>query len=139
MRINFIKNPTVPITFPTVVKEEFLKIVTNIFFLTSYKSWIDLKNSDSEDKKSVDEYYQKNLKNVRKMVYSFFKVPKLPEINTKYLVRLYPFSLSKDDPVKQKYYKYSESINKILENLDKKIIPEFFLSDDTSSFEVQNV
>jgi hypothetical protein len=140
LKLSFPESSTVPVTFPSCIKENFLKIVSNIFYITAYRTWIDYKNSNLDSKKkSIDEIYQYNLKSVRKQVYAFFKITKNPDINTKYLVRLYPFSLLISDPIKSNYLKMSDDINVILDNLNKKIIPDLFLSDDSTIFEVRNV
>jgi hypothetical protein len=144
LRTSFIQNDFISIDFPKSVENNFLKIVTNIFFLTTYKTWLDYKNfaenKDESSKKTIDELYQKNLKSVRKLVYEYFKVPREKKINTKYLVRLYPFSLKKDDIIKIRYHAHSNNINKILENLEKNIIPEMFLSNpENSLFVVKDV
>jgi hypothetical protein len=125
----------VAVEFPKEIQENFLKIVTNIFYLTAYKTWTDFKgNYLSENKIPVnvsDTIYQKHLKEIRKQVYKHFAVPKGNDINSKYLVRLYPYSLPKTHPTRVEYTKASYCINTFLDHLNKKIIPSSFLSSDT--------
>jgi len=141
LKLNFIKESNVPVKFDNNIQENFIKIVTNIFYINSYKTWIDWKNSDKSDRskklQKVEEIYQKNLKSTRKIVYEYFKIPKLSFINSKYLVRLYPHSLAKDHPIRVKYTKFSDIINIILENLSNNIVPEIFLKE--FNVEVLNV
>lgn len=124
------------VDFPKEIQENFLKIVTNIFYHTAYKTWVDFKANYLGENKlpagASDMIYQKHLKEIRKQVYKHFAVSKGKDINPKYLVRLYPYSLSKTHPIRTEYTKASHCINTFLDNLNKKIFPSSFLSLDAA-------
>jgi hypothetical protein len=58
----------------------------------------------------------------------------LQEFNSKYLVRLYPYSLPKNHQLRIEYTKVSNHINAFLDNLNKKIIPSIFLTEIDVTF-----
>ena len=126
---------------PEKVKENFLKIVTNIFLLTAYNTFLELKKEWNKNTKLdyvfVDTVYQNNLKNIRKKVYKFFGVEKQEEVNVKYLVRLYPYILPENNPVLIEYRKQSNNINLLLDNLRQKLYPKAFL--DYETLEISDV
>ena len=128
--------------FPEPIKDNYLKIVTNIFYLTAYQAFIDLKKdwylNTPVEKNAADKYYQKHLKDNRLKVYEFFEIKYIEEINPKYLVRLYPYCLPEENPVKIQYFKQSDSINKLLDNLNLKICPDAFFSESVE-LNIKNV
>lgn len=75
----------------------------------------------------VKDSYNKFLDETRKQVLKFFKVPNTNDVKAKVLVRIYVFTLKKDDPVKKQYEHFSKVLNNVEENFRNKIIPEEFL------------
>jgi len=133
--MSILTSDTVNVEFPEEIKNNFLKIVSNIYFINLYKTWKDFKaeflhlDQNGIPKKIVDTLYQKHLKETRREVYEFFKVPKTKLFDSKNYVRLYPFSLPLKDFIKSKYFKISDEIDILCENMNKKIIPEIFLTE----------
>jgi hypothetical protein len=130
--------------FPIQIAENFLKIVSNIYYLNTVKVWIifkrDYLNQEIQDNKLIEKIYQDNLKATRKLVYNYFGVKNQTQIKAKYLVRMYPYSFEKNNPLKIKYFQITDLINKILINLQNKIIPEKFTSlSNEYVLEVQDV
>jgi hypothetical protein len=135
LKMSILTSDSVNVEFPEEIKNNFLKIVSNIYYINLYKTWKDFKaeylhlDKNSIPKRIVDTLYQKHLKETRRQVYEFFKVPKTKVFDSKNFVRLYPFSLPFKDPVKSTYFKISEEIDILCENINKKIIPEIFLTE----------
>jgi len=126
------------IDFPKEIQDNFLKIVSNIFYLTAFETYVEFKGNYLDKKfdpetKPADVIYQKHLKIVRRKVYSFFNIAKHYKINSKFLVRLCPLSLNKNNIVRQNYDNTTNQINQFLDNLILKIIPTNFLNQSTDS------
>ncbi len=111
----------------------------NIFAINSYATWVDYNNTPEKHDGLIDELYQKNLKQTRKNVYKFFAIEKNENINAKYLVRLYPFTLPKDHEVKTEYFKCSKFIDKILDGFKDNKVPNEFLALGDENFKPRDV
>jgi hypothetical protein len=128
-----------PIPYPKQITENdnFLKIVSNIFFINGYKVWRDVQakylDTDKIPLGMVDKLYNSHLKETRRVVYAHFKVGKTKELNTKYIVRMYPYSVDSADPMRKHYTKLGDDINDLLDSLQKKIIPVLFLTESSDS------
>lgn len=116
-----------------------MKIVTNIYLITAFETFSQIKKDwdNSNYNVDVDDFYQKNLKKIRKKVYKFFGVDEKQEVNVKYLVRLYPYLLSERNPIHSEYMFQSEKINLLLENLKNRIFPKKFM--DVEKIEIIDV
>jgi hypothetical protein len=113
--------------FSEELKKNFLKIVTNVYYLNTFKTFKELEENNFREK-NVDGIYKKFLKTTRREIYKFFNIPKVYDnFKTKYLIRLYVYSLNVDDNVRTEYFRYAELINKILKNLSDKKMPTGFI------------
>ncbi len=141
MKNKFLQDFVLDIDIPKEISENFLKIVTNIFYLNLYRTWKEYKSlylfTDAKDipEGIVDKIYQKHLKLTRREIYEFFKIKKtnFNLIGAKTLVRLYPFTLPYKHEIKTKYLKLSDEIDILIDNMSKRIIPEVLLAENDES------
>lgn len=118
--------------------------MSNIFFLNVYKCWKEIKSNYLDkgalEEGIVDKFYNENLKATRKEVYKYFKVGKYDGVNVKFVVRLYPYSVDPSNQMRKFYTELGEQINTVIDNLQKKIIPVKFLTEnnDSKTFNVKN-
>jgi hypothetical protein len=135
----------VNITMPKEISENYLKILTNTFYLTLMKSAIQIKDliytsnmTQEELADKVAKFYQTNLIEVRKKILEFYKVKDIPDMRAITLVRSYVYTLSKKDLVRQKHEHFLNILGKVEENLSKKIIPVEFI-DNTNEYYCEEV
>lgn len=131
------------ITFPKELTDNYLKILTNTYYLNIKKVTAKIRqeildinrNIPPEDIKAICEgVYGEYLDNTRTEVLNYFKIPTVNDISPKLLVRIYVFSLPKDHPDKIGYHSHSKTLNQIEKNLSHGKIPEEFLDSDDVNF-----
>jgi hypothetical protein len=113
----------------------FLKILSNTFYLNLKKVTLKIKTevldkglklSQEEMGNAISKYYQDNLIETRKTILRFFKV-KNGYLKSTSLMRCYVFTLSRSDPIRQRYELLNDILHKVEENLGNKIIPTEFI------------
>lgn len=142
MNSKFIKESPLncPMEFPANLKENFLKILTNVFFLNVRKVIQELKKNNFEIYKNhskeqilekIITLYDDNLKETRRTVVAFFGIERQKYFSQKVLIRYYAYSLDLDDPVRTKYKQYSANLTKIEENLAENKFPTELLDESS--------
>ena len=126
--------------FPQEIKDNYLKIVTNVFYLNIKEVSLRFKeeffekpltSSQEELLKLVNDYYLELLPKVRAKVYKFFNIEDKYDVPSLIYVRNYNSFLPKDDPIVKAENEYRNILFKVENNLTLKIIPEEFI--DSSS------
>lgn len=132
--------------FPKEIKENYLKILSNTFYLNLKKVSILIKpfleNKDMSQESlnnKVNELYLNNLSQTRLEILKFFKVHDY-DVKAVTLLRYYVFTLPRKDEVRKKYEEFNIILNKIEQNLVNKLIPDEFLKDkDIIIKDVRNI
>jgi hypothetical protein len=132
---------SIDLYFPNEIKENFLKILTNTFYLNLKKVSLQLKKdlfderillSDEEMKNKISQYYLNSLSETRKKILEYFKIQDT-ELRAVSLLRSYVFTLPRSNEVRKKYEKFNEILSKVENNLKNRIIPEEYI-DKTNNF-----
>jgi hypothetical protein len=134
---DFMRDNNFEIQIPIQLSQNFLKIVTNIFYLNLQKVAVEVKRDifDKQENLSraalreiISVYYDKNLKSTRKKVLQFFKVVS-GDIKARTLLRAYTNLLPKDHTDRLAYIKYFEIKERIEDKLAEKVYSGVLLSD----------
>jgi hypothetical protein len=134
------------VDFPEELTSNFLKILSNTFYLNLKKVTLKLKTeildkgiklSQEEMSDAVANYYQESLIETRKTTLSFFQVKK-GYLKSSSLMRCYVFTLLRSNPVRQRYELLNDILHKVEENLGKKIIPTEFI-DQSSEYYTNDI
>ena len=129
--LNSFKQRKLPlINFGFIIPDKYLQIISNIFYFNlkqSYLIFIDkintMKNNDTtftlgykEKNEIFNNIYNKNLKETRKKICSFFGIDKDNnlEINVKLALRIFPFYYDKEHNLRKKYQIINENVNKLI-------------------------
>jgi hypothetical protein len=125
----FMKEGKVSIQIPNVISDNFLKIVSNIFYLTSQKVTVEIKRdifdkgvivTRDQLKDIIDKCNGRHLIETRKQVLRFFKMPKTV-IKESTLLKAYAEMLEPNDPDRLAYGKFIELKKKNMNDLADKI------------------
>lgn len=124
------------IDLPQQLTENILKIISNILYLNilytylEYKTiYIDKIHGCVPNKEpNFNQIYNSNLEQTRQDVFKYFSIPdKISGIKTQHFLQIYPYTLERDDEIRQKFNKYSKYIEKIMENMILKKFPKAFV------------
>jgi hypothetical protein len=133
--MNFNGSERLELDIPSDIHNNFLKIVTNIFYyngIKTYKELLEIFKSQEPKPFSVASVYSKNLKATRKEVYRWFNIKtNYNQVKTIYITRLFIYTLPNDHPIRTQYLRDSAEYDKVLDNLQNKIIPTAFIEDDS--------
>jgi hypothetical protein len=136
---DFMRDDKMEITIPEELSKNFLKIITNIFYLNLQKVTREIKldifdknENTSEDalKNIISVCYEKNLKATRKKVITYFKV-KSTELKGRTLLRAYTNLLPSSHPDRLTYINYYNIKELIQEHLAKRIYNQTLLEETT--------
>jgi hypothetical protein len=121
----FMREGEVNIHIPKELSENFLKIISNIFYLNLQKVTVDIKKdifdkgvtvTSDEMKDFISKSYERHLTVTRKQVLRFFGV-RANEIKSRTLLRAYTYMLSPFDQNRVVYEKYINLKEKITNDL----------------------
>lgn len=140
----FIQNTKVDFNFPKQMEMNYLKIISNTFYLCLKQTALEIKeiyNKDEfsslskEDKlQKIRTTYMKNLTTHRQNVISFFKVEE-PQglIDLRTCLRMYTHSLDLSSQVRIKYSELNSTLDEIELNMIDGIFPtEYIYSEDSN-------
>ena len=141
MKRNFKENKGIGYSFSKNISENYLAIISNLFYLTMKKSsqhihklWLeDMKNevkSQQEYLKLVRESYVKNLESTRNEIINFFGIEDDSLISARNLLRVYTHSLPVGHKVTKEYHRFNELLNKIEKNMAICIFPKEFFNEE---------
>jgi hypothetical protein len=144
LKQEFIKDNAKPliITYPKEITDNFLKIISNIFYQTLRKVSNEVKKelleegriiSQDEIHQMVRDCYEKNLPGIRKEIFKFFGIPSKGEMSRKMLVRMYVYSMRKGEKVRTAYENLTQTLYKVEANLKEKIFPTEFIDSNSES------
>jgi hypothetical protein len=137
LKADFLRHNKVNIQVPNELSQNYLKIITNVFYLNLQKVCIDVKNdiivkgeklSRDAMKQIIAVYYEKHLKLTRRTVLQYFNV-KSDTIKPRTLLRAYTNLLSKQSPERSAYLSFYELKEKIEENLADGMLNEELTSE----------
>ena len=139
LKQSFINDPVTKFEFPKNISNNYLKIISNLFYLTLRKCSIQMKtlllSGELKDIPKLSDYvkdlYMKNLGEVRERVCLFFKVEDDSLISSRTLLRVYTHYLKKDDEVRIQYQKLNEILDEIEKNMCIGIFPEEFFDNES--------
>ena len=124
------KLPTV--NFGFIIPNKYLQIISNIYYFNLKQSYLifinkinSMKNSDDfnslnfgykEKNQIFHNIYDKNLKEVRKKICTFFGIDKDNnlEINVKLALRIYLYYYNKEHNLRKKYQEINDNVNKLI-------------------------
>ena len=106
--------------------------------IKTYKEILSALNIKQQHIPSVSAIYSKNLKKTRKEIYRFFDIKtNYDQVKSVYLNRLLIYTLPNDHPIRVTYLKDSAEFDKVLLNLENRIISTSFIEDETPT--IKNV
>ena len=124
------KLPT--INFGFIIPNKYLQIISNILYFNLRQSYLifinkinSMKNNDDsvtfnfgykEKNEIFNNIYNKNLKEVRNKICTFFGIDKDNnlEINVKLALRIYRFYYNKEHNLRKKYQEINDNVNKLI-------------------------
>jgi hypothetical protein len=113
--------------FPESLKKNYLKIISNIYYLNLRKTqkkfkddYVD-KGFDIKDASTSGNVFSMNykqfLKETRREVLNFFKVDITNELTPKIMLRIFPFYFSPNNPFRISYEKMNNEVNLIIKKM----------------------
>lgn len=140
LRISFLQKQELDYTFSNNISSNYLKIISNLFYLVLRKVSVSIKRKfiddfeyanklEIEKEDEVRKEYTLNLEEKRNEVFKFFKVEDDSLITSRCLVRVFTHSLSVNDPIRVKYLELNSYLNQIESNMVKNIFAEEFIID----------
>jgi len=116
------------INFGEAIDKNYLKIISNIYYLNIRKTQKDLKknyidegyvfNDEDSKSKKFNELYKHHLKSTRKEVIEFFKVGSENSVlSVKIMLRIYPYYNSKYHPLRLSYEKINNEVNLVIKKI----------------------
>ena len=132
-------NQIFPIKYNKKISENYLKIISNIYFLNlskvqkSFKNeYLDTGKLIQNPREIIDKLYKATLNESRNQVIEFFKLQKheVFEISIKTLLRIYPYYLEKTKSIRIEYEKITEHINMIITKMNEKQVFDLLLNGD---------
>eukprot|EP00340_Litonotus_pictus_P000437 CAMPEP_0170515678 /NCGR_PEP_ID=MMETSP0209-20121228/2082_1 /TAXON_ID=665100 ORGANISM="Litonotus pictus, Strain P1" /NCGR_SAMPLE_ID=MMETSP0209 /ASSEMBLY_ACC=CAM_ASM_000301 /LENGTH=438 /DNA_ID=CAMNT_0010800271 /DNA_START=6 /DNA_END=1322 /DNA_ORIENTATION=+ len=158
------KKELYPLHFSPALTNNYIKIISNIYYINITKSAQKFKQeimdankfSDSDPKqmpvleKIFNDMYKAFLKDTRQEVADFYGVKghDVFELPVKVLLRIYPFYLEQNEEARKKYHALTENVNKLIGHLEKKVVvpqftdpkhPDFSLKPLDKEFDFQGI
>lgn len=140
---SFLENSSIiSFNFKNNLKLNFLKVISNIFYLnllnTSQKLKIHLSKEELLDKTQRVDFirneYVRNLEVIRNKVVSFFKLKDDSLIDIRTLLRIYIYTLNENDSVRVKYSLLNKQLNDVEENLKNCIFSEELIDNENKYY-----
>ena len=149
--IQGLNNKTIyPLKFSPKITENYIKIISNIYYVNITKTACKFKEDVIDTNKFSDstvdlegvlerifnDIYKAFLKETRKKVAEFFGIThhEVFDVPIKTLFRIYPYYLDQDDVTRQKYYKLTEVVNKLIKYLEQRLIIPRFVDPKNSQY-----
>lgn len=139
-----------PIKFSPKISENYIKIISNIYYINITKTAGKFKEDIIDTNKFMDstidldgvlervfnDIYKAFLKETRIKVAEFFGVTnhEVFDIPIKTLFRIYPYYLSQDDITRKKYYELTDVVNKLIKFLEQRIVISRFCNPKDPDF-----
>jgi hypothetical protein len=115
------------IDFGEALSKNYLKIITNIYYLNLRKTQKKFKEEfvdkghdfrdANETANAFNDIYKSFLKETRSEVLSFFKVTTSDVLSPKVMLRIYPFYFSPYHPMRIKYEKINQEVNMLIKKI----------------------
>ena len=138
--MDFLKNNSLTYSFPKSISENYLKIISNLFYITLGKCSLvmkkkvidkeNLEEGDKDYKNLIRNLYMSNLDSVRNRVCKYFCIEDDSLISGRTLLRVYTHSLDSNHVVRSSYLKLNDCLDKIEDNMTKSIFPEDFVVEE---------
>jgi transcriptional regulator of heat shock response len=127
--------------FDNTIKENYLKIISNIFYFNIRKAQKKFKNDYvsksnefrlmpvNELNKKFNDLYKHFLKQTRNEIIQFFNLPQNENLSFKILLRIYPFFFSPYSPFRMEYDKINRLVNQLIAKIaedEKHCIDELY-------------
>lgn len=120
-----LQNRTVPhVDFGESISKNYLKIISNIFYLNLRKvqkqlkdNIIDKEISVGDSQETFNKLYKKYLKETRFEVLKFFQVTHPDVLSSKVLLRIYVFFYEKENELRKNYEKMNEEVNQLIKKI----------------------
>jgi len=132
-----------PIDFGEVITKNYLKIVSNIYYLNmrrvqiNFRKYCIEKKASFKDEKElydiINNLYSKYLKETREEVKKFFDIPEHKDFDLKILLRLYYYYLNPFDQNRIRMDEINDEVNRMLTNMSQGYEYPLMLNDDKPS------
>lgn len=139
-------NTIFPLKFSETIKYKYIEIISNIYYFNLRKTSKKFKreyidnpaklSSQGENDQAVhkifNDIYRSFLKETRNEVIDFFKLQRheVFDLPVKTMLRIYPFYLTKEDPIRKEYDVMTSVINEVIKKLERKEIIQEFVDDE---------
>ena len=142
IKSSFLSNNQIEYSFSQKVKSNYLKIISNIFYLNlAYSSKVvksklvvgELTN-ESERLALVRNSYMKNLDTVRSKVCEFFKVTDDSLLLSRTILRIYGYTFKEQDSTKEKYSNLNKALDLIEKNMLSGLFAEELINPDDKNY-----
>lgn len=110
--------------FSEKIEKNYLKIISNIFYLNIRKAQKKFKDeidqgihsntNPVELARRFNDFYRQSLKDTRKEVVEFFKIEEIETLSPKILLRIYPNFFRRYEPLRKEYDEMNELVNKLI-------------------------
>lgn len=124
---HFDRDELLKIDFGEVITKNYLKIICNIYYLNLRKTQKKFKDEfvnkgydfrdSNETASAFNDIYKTFLKETRKEVLNFFKVPDSEILSPKVMLRIFPFYYSPYHPLRIKYEKINQDVNMLIKRI----------------------
>jgi hypothetical protein len=139
--------------FSDQIKNNYLKIISNIFYINITKAATKFKleiidqnkfegeNNEQINEKIFNDMYKSSLKETRNEVAEFFKVTphEIYSIPIKVLFRVYPYYLDEKDEVRIKYKAMNDEVNKVTSYIEKRKVIDRFTNPSNPDYSLKPV
>lgn len=116
-----------PIHFPENLTNNYLKIISNIYYINMRKvykqfklEYVDKNHHFPDNKlaqKAINDLYKSFLKETRNEVIRHFRLIDSEELPVKYLLRIYPYYFSPYHPIRKTYKELDADVTGIIEKI----------------------
>jgi hypothetical protein len=127
--INFYQQDKFEFKFPDNIECNYLKIISNIFYLNIRKAQKKFKDEIDQGVHSTtnpyelgrrfNDLYRHSLRETRKEVVDFFKVEEYETISPKILLRIYPYFFRKYEPLRKEYDEMNDLVNQLIAKIQR--------------------
>ncbi len=139
--------------FSDQIKNNYLKIISNIFYINITKAATKFKleiidqnkfegeNNEQINEKIFNDMYKSSLKETRNEVAQFFKITphEIYSIPIKVLFRIYPYYLDEKDEVRIKYKAMNDEVNKVTAYIEKRKVIDRFTNQSNPDYSLKPV
>jgi hypothetical protein len=147
--INYYQQDKFEFVFAENIQKNYLKIISNIFYLNIRKAQKKFKDeidqgvhsttNPHELSRRFSDLYRHSLKETRKEVVDFFKVEECESISPKILLRIYPYFFRKYESLRKEYDEMNELVNQLISKIQKDHIIEELYYDNNPNAILQPV